>query len=321
MALDTGALSRPLVAAAPTRVEVGSLAGVSPGTTGVLVRVVARRSSTAGHLTLHRCGASSGTAASLSFSPGNLAATVAVAPVQGGAFCVTASAGVDVRIAVVAQQAATGVGMLPVGARRALDAPLAAGTSQSLTPAQLGVSSTAKAVTVTVSLLAPAGDGGFGIGACGGTPWIVSFAKAASQTFSAVVRTNAAGVCISSSVDVHVVIDVTGAWTGSAAMRATAPSRLFDSASNSIGVAPTTVRLAVPGAAAGAQLQISLRSGSKATSLTVWNCADHRPNGAVVYAAANTWMTVSAGMKTSGGSVCMSASSPARVVVDLAAAG
>jgi hypothetical protein len=322
MALDTGALGQPLAAGTATHVRVANLAGVDAATSGVLVRVVAKRVSAAGHLSLHACGAATNGTAALTFSPGNLAATVVAVPVRNGEFCVTSSVGVHVRIAVIAEQAATGVGMTPMAARRAFDSrtagTLAAGTTKAISPSSLGVSSTAKAVTVTVTLLNPAADGGFGIGACGGTPWIVAFTTASSQTFSAVVRSNAGGICVSSSVDVQATVDVTGTWSGAVAMAATSATRLYDSGSNSVGPTQTTVH--VPSAAA-AQLQISLRPGNGPAGLSVWNCADRRPSGVVAYAAANTWVTVTVGMNLRGGSLCISSSAPSRVAVDLMAVG
>jgi hypothetical protein len=102
MALDTGATGRSLKAGVDTQVTVAGLPGVTATTRGVLVRVVARRIGSVGHLTLHECGAGSNGAASLTFAPGALAATVAATPVRGGMFCVTSSTTVDVRIAVIA---------------------------------------------------------------------------------------------------------------------------------------------------------------------------------------------------------------------------
>ncbi|MFM2078928.1 MAG: hypothetical protein RJA49_2818, partial [Actinomycetota bacterium] len=299
MALDTGATGRALSAGADTKVSIATLTGVSATTRGVLVRVVARRVTTAGHLTLHECGSSSNGAASLTFTPGALAATVAAAPVKGGTFCVSASTSVDVRIAVIAQQSTSGVGMVPIGARRALDTRssgiLRGGTTRAITTTQLGAPASAKAVTVTVTLLGPAADGGFGIGACGGTPWIVAFTKSAAQTFSAVVRSNSAGVCVSSSVDVQAIIDVTGVWTGSGSLAVTAPLRLFDSRPTGlVGASTVTARLAVPGGRATAQLNVSVLSGGAAASVTLWNCADRRPSGAVAYVSANSRVTVTA---------------------------
>jgi hypothetical protein len=101
-------------------------------------------------------------------------------------------------------------------------------------------------------------------------------------------------------------------------MAAASPTRLYDSGTYSVGLTPTTVR--VP-AAAGAQLQVSLRPGSNAAGLTVWNCADRRPSGVVAYAAPRTWVTVTVGMSLRGGSLCMASSAPSRVALDMVAVG
>ena len=70
-----------------------------------------------------------------------------------------------------------------------------------------------------------------------------------------------------------------------------------------------------------AKTPISVLSGGAAASVALWNCADRRPSGAVAYVPANSRVTVTVGMNTRGGALCMASTSPVRVLVDLAAAG
>ena len=93
----------------------------------------------------------------------------------------------------------------------------------------MGIPAGAKAVTVTVTLLAAPTAGSIGIGGCGGTPWILPFQAGPTQVFSAVVRAGDAGMCVSTTAPVHVVLDITGAWTGTTALLLSTPARLFDS--------------------------------------------------------------------------------------------
>jgi hypothetical protein len=146
-----------------------------------------------------------------------LAATVAATAVAGGSFCVTSSADVDVRMAVIAQTATTGTKQIPITVRRALDtrtgAPVKGGTTVAISPAKLGQVSGTQAVSVTITVVGPtAKAGSIGLGACGGTPWVVAVPAGSSLTYTAVMRTNAAGLCLSPSVDTHVVLDVRALW-------------------------------------------------------------------------------------------------------------
>jgi murein DD-endopeptidase MepM/ murein hydrolase activator NlpD len=216
MALNTASIARPLVAGQPTTVKVAGLSGVSPNTTSVMLRIVAPRAATAGTLRVHACGTTPPAAAALTFGPTVLAATVASTAVTAGTFCVTSTAKVDVRMAVIAQTAATGTAQRVITPRRALDtrpgAPVKGGTTVAVAPAKLGQASNTQALSVTVTIVAPKSAGSFGLGACGGTPWVVAFPAGASLTYTAVMRTNAAGLCLSPSVDAHVVLDVRALW-------------------------------------------------------------------------------------------------------------
>jgi len=217
MALNTASTGRRLVAGQPTTVSIAALSGVSPSTSGVLLRVVAPAATTAGTLRLHACGAAPPAAPSLSFGPGVLAATVAATSVTGGSFCVTSSANVDVRMAVIAQTATAGTKQIPIAVQRALDtrtgAPVKGGSTVAVPPAKLGQQAGTQAVSVTVTVVGPtAKAGSIGLGACGGTPWVVAVPAGSSLTYTAVMRTNAAGLCLSPSVDTHVVLDVRALW-------------------------------------------------------------------------------------------------------------
>lgn len=216
MALNTASVGRKLQAGQPTTVKVAGLNGVSAGTTAVLLRVVAPAAAQAGTLRLHACGAAPSSTPSLRFGPGVLAATVAATSVTGGTFCVTSDVNVDVRMAVIAQTATTGTRQVPITVQRALDtrtgAPVKGGTTVVVSPSKLGQQAATQAVSVTVTISGVTGPGSFGLGACGGTPWVVALPAGETLTYTAVMRTNAAGLCLSSSVDAHVVLDVRALW-------------------------------------------------------------------------------------------------------------
>jgi len=92
-------------------------------------------------------------------------------------------------------------------------ATIPANRTRGVTLAALGVPAGKTAVTVTVTVVGAKAGGAIGIGPCRGTPWIVPFGRQASATFSGVVPVNAGGLCITPTVAVHVVVDVTSTWT------------------------------------------------------------------------------------------------------------
>lgn len=303
---------------------MSGLAGVPATTPAVMVRLTARNVVAGGHVTLHPCNTTP-TGITMAVAPTRINATVTTVVLSKGQLCVTSSVRTDVRVEVIAVLSAGGVGVEPIVARRALDTrpgePMAANSTRGLSPKALGTPLGSSAVTVTVTVIGPAGDGSVGIGACGGTPWIVPFRAAPAQTFSGVVRTNDAGVCVSTSVATDVVVDVTGVWRGTTGTTAAGPNRAFDSRrSGPIGVNPTAVTLAGVGASAkSAQLSVTVLGGAKGGAVFVWPCASARPAAAVAATAAgqNTTATVSAAL--SGGSLCVATTSSLHVVIDVAA--
>jgi murein DD-endopeptidase MepM/ murein hydrolase activator NlpD len=215
MALNTVLEGRRLAAGVPTSVTINGLAGVDSATSGVMLRIVARNITAAGTLTLHACGTAPSRAPTLSFAPTHVGATVASVPVGKGTFCITSTVPVDLRVAVVGQKAATGTVRQGLATPVVIDSgTVAAGTTRSISPPTMRQPSGAQAVQLTITLKSPNRAGSFGIGSCGGTPWIVAFPAAASQTYTVVVRTNSAGVCFAPTVDAGVTVRAEAFWVG-----------------------------------------------------------------------------------------------------------
>jgi hypothetical protein len=140
--------------------------------------------------------------------------------------------------------------------------------------------------------------------------------------FSAVVRTNDGGVCISASAQVHVVVDVTGVWTGTSALVPSAAQRLFDSRSGSaIGSATRTITVTVPKGTTRVQLSVTIVTYGQAGALLLWNCADSKPTASVVFAPAGSRATATVTLNASGAKLCLASTSSVHVAVDLVAAG
>ena len=323
LAFDSG--GRKLAAGQTTTVRVDALNGVAAGTSDVMVRVSVRNMSNRGNVAVHSCAAGANGTTSLNFMPGRLSATTTEVAVSNGTVCLTASTAVDARVEVVGYLASDGVGLQPIAAKRALDtrsgAAIAAGGTKSASLKAMGVPAGTKAVTVTVTLLGAAAAGSIGIGACGGTPWILPFQAVQTQVFSAVARTTDSGLCVSATSSVHVVLDVTGAWTGSSLLATRPPARLFDSrATGALTTQVVQVPVSVPGATR-AQFTVSVITAGLSGAVFMWNCAEPQPAASVVSTNADSIASATVSLNMTGGSVCMASTGSLHSVVDLVAAG
>ena len=323
-ALDTGGAK--LSARTTRRVAVAGLSGVPAGTTGVMVRLSVRNVSVAGYLQVFACDTGVPSTSTLNYNPGRLSATMTMVRVSAGEVCLMASSAVDVRLDVVAVLATTGVGPQAIVTKRALDTrsttPIPAGGTRSASIGAMGVPAGSKAVTVMVTVLGPTTAGSIGVGPCGGTPWILPFGAGANQVFSGVIRSNDSGLCVSTTEQVHVVLDVTAAWIGTSPLPPVPPRRLYDSRSTS-PIAPSGkyMAMAVPAGATQAQLTIAMVGGSANAALLVWNCADKPPTAAAAYTPAYTNNAVTMTLKVTGNALCLSSTANVHVFIDLVAAG
>ena len=315
-----------LVPGATTRVKVAGLTGVPAGTPGVMVRIAVRNAAGVGYLAAFPCDVTSPTTSTINIVPNRVNATTALVRVVAGEVCIAANIASDVRVDVTGVLAASGVGVQPMVSRRAMDtrnaSPLAANGTKAASLNALGIPAGSKAVTVTVTLLAPLAAGSIGIGPCGGTPWILPFAAVPAQVFSGVIRTNDAGVCVSSTVQVNVVLDVTAAWTGTKVMTPVKPTRVFDSrTSRAVTPEGRTVTLSVPSGATRAQLSVAIVGRTSGAALLVWNCAEKKPTASVIYTRPLTTSSSTITLNVTGGSVCLASTASVHVVIDLTAAG
>jgi len=323
-ALDTGGSK--LSPRTTRRVTVAGLAGVPVGATGVMVRLAVRNMSAAGYFMVFACDAGVPGASTLNYNPGRLSATMTLVKVAAGEICVQASTAVDVRLDVVGVLSSSGVGPRAIVTKRALDtrssSPIPAGGTRSASIGAMGIPAGSKAVTVMVTVIGPRTAGSIGVGPCGGTPWILPFGAGANQVLSGVIRSNDSGLCVSSTEQVHVVVDVTAAWTGSEPLVPLTPLRLLDTRSTSpITPVGQLLTMAVPAGATQAQLTVALVGGSANAALFVWNCADRPPVAAAGYTPAFTNNSVTMTLNVTGSALCLSSTASVHVLVDLVAAG
>jgi hypothetical protein len=155
------------------------------------------------------------------------------------------------------------VGVVPVNTRRVADTRntgrLAAGATLTLGADALGVSSSTQALTAPITLVNPRANGLLSLGFCGQGGWQVPFSGDPISSFTMTMRASTAGWCITSSVDVDVIVDVNGVWSsdsGAAAITGMAPTRLFDS--RSTGAKVTAAGVAVPVGGGASRLEWAL---------------------------------------------------------------
>ncbi len=321
--LDTN--GAPMTAGAVRTVAITGARGSLAGVPAVLVRLVARSSMMSGHLKLYACGAAVPEASALNYVPDRVNATVLPVPTGPAGVCVAASSSVDVRIEVLAYASSTGVGLQPMDSNRALDTrlatPLAAGAPITLPTTRLGVPASATAVTVSVTLLTPTAPGSISVGPCGGTPWTLAYGSAPSQMIGGVVRVNGAGLCLSSTTTVHVVVDVTGVWVGAQPLVALPAMRLFDSRlSEAISSTDRRVPLTLPAGTTRAQLSIVVIGSPSSGAVYAWNCNRPRPVASVA-SSIGPPTSVTVTMDVTGGAICLASSRNVQVVIDVFAVG
>jgi hypothetical protein len=169
-------------------------------------------------------------------------------------------------------------------------------------------------------VVAPAAPGEISLGPCGGTPWTVSYTSASVQVLSAIVRTNDAGLCLTASTAVDVVVDVTGVWAGSLQMGITGPTRVYDSrATGAITTGERRITVPLPAGAKRAQFTIGVLGGS-AGALYAWNCSTARPTASVA-ATSGMAVAVTVTMDVTGGQLCLASTGSLHAIVDLTAVG
>jgi hypothetical protein len=203
-----------LVPGRPVTVSLAGVKSVPADAPAVLVRVIARNVRAAGSVSVQACGAAP--SATLVVGPGQPNATSAVVPVTTGSWCLTSTVALDVKVAVIAFQTSAGATAQQVPSHRVLDTRggkvVAANATRGITLPVLGLPAGATAVTVTVTVIGAKSAGAIGIGPCRGTPWIVSFGRQPSMTFTGVVAVNSGGLCVTPTVAAHVVVDVSAVW-------------------------------------------------------------------------------------------------------------
>lgn len=324
----------PATALAPRvtkKVAVAGVGAISKTTSAVVVRISAS-SSQAASVLVHPCDATVPLATTLFVEAGPMAVGYATVGLVGGQLCVTSNARVMTRITVVAQLSATGVGAAAVPTHRVLDtrttARLAPNQITTLTPETLGIASTAQALSATFTVLDPKAAGTLLITPCGGNELRAPFNATPVTSFSAVVRTNATGLCVSSTSTTNLIIDVHAVWSQDApGLLPTTPVRRFDSRELgvAVGSAPTPIQAGIvtgeSTAPSSVQVNLTLIGKSKSASVFVWPCSQPKPDASAGVVAARRHATFSVLTSLSDGTFCIASNALVDVVADVVGAG
>ncbi len=255
-------LTVPMAGAAVRRPD-GSATTVPGDATAVAVNVTAVEPSDPGFFTVWPCGAPMPTTSNVNFARGGAVANGVVAPLgAGGTICIYSDQGADVLVDVLgwfgggAQPAFVGaVPLRLVDTRNAIGAP--AGTMTPSSPREVPVRGAtvivngvarqvpadASAVALNVTMV-EAGAAGFATVWPCGTPQPdasnVNFAAGATVANGVIAPIGPGGsVCVATSADAHLLVDIAGWFTGGAdsGFVGNVPRRLVDTR-NSIGPVP-----------------------------------------------------------------------------------
>jgi hypothetical protein len=318
------ALDRQVAAGSRTTVTMPTVSGVASGTPGAMLRVTSVAPARSGFVTVHPCDVAP-SSSSLNVEPGRINSTTTMVAVRSNQFCVTSSVATDVRIDVVAALSTSGVGVQPITSIRALDSRttsvLTANTTRTVSLASMGVPRGSRAVTATFTVVDPAAAGTLSIGPCGAGSWGARYGRLAVQSFSLTVRVNDNGLCLRSSTDAHVIVDVTGAWTGSASVTPIGPQRVIDTRSGApLGGDVRTVPLSgVPAGSSRVMVTVTAIGGSSVGTVVAWPCNQPRPSGGVGATMPGTITAFS--LPVAGMELCLAANAPTHAVVDITGAG
>ncbi|HUC33851.1 MAG TPA: hypothetical protein VMS14_10625 [Ilumatobacteraceae bacterium] len=333
-----------LTAGTVRRISVAGRAGVVTGSTGVAINVTAVRPAANGFLTAYPCTASQPAVSSVNFRAGQTIANLAhVSLAADGALCVVSSAATDVVIDVAGAYGPGGTHALrSLTPLRLLDtrtngARLAAGSEYSIDPQ--GNTAAGDAVEVSVVATAAVAAGYLTLWPCGQPKPTVSnlnYETGGARSNHAVVFVGDGGLCVASSTDVHVVVDLNGVMSTEPAARftATAPFRLVDTRSlqfealqagfgGSAVPGGATVRLTaagargIPSGVSALVVNITVVGAGGGGWVTVWPCGTASTASTMNYDAAAARASAAVLTVSPSGSTCVLTSQTAHVLIDV----
>ncbi len=314
------------------RVPVADAFGVPKNASAAVINLTVVDPTGSGFVSAYPCGAALGTS-TINFAAKQTIANLSVVALgTGGAVCVTPSVTTHIIVDLSGYVAVGGQLYNPLGPVRALDTRQPSGSLvRANTPTELIVSgvngvpaSGVAAVSVNVTVATPGGAGYATVYPCADTPPLasnVNFARGQGAAANgAIVGLGANGaICILSSVDAHLIVDV-GGWFGASGteVQPTEPTRLTDTrekagrvkANNKLQV------FAAPGAL-GSVINVTVTQPVAGGYLTIWDCGASKPEtSALNFSAGQTIANAVLAPVSTTGTVCISPSVDTQVIVD-----
>jgi hypothetical protein len=346
-----------LPAGATTVLQVGGRAGVRPDASSVALNLTATNAALPGFVTAFPCGTSRPNVAQLNYPAGrNVATTALVKLASDGSVCLYNLTQTDLVVDVA--------GFFPVGATtfaaiqpaRLLETRRDAGLStvdgtflgvgrrgqgsvtQLTVTGRAGVPFAATSATMSVTVTNAALPGFVTVFPCGdGRPPTasVNFPAGAGVTTNAVVSGIAANgwVCIFTSVDADVIVDVNGFSPSGASFVPLSPQRVLDSRtesrpkptpSSSVFQPVRELQIAgvagVPLDARAVVLNVTVTGSTTASYVTVFPCGTPRPNASSLnFATGEIVSNLAVAELGARGSVCFFSPSDPNYVIDITA--
>ncbi len=323
-------------------ITIAGSAAVPAGTTGVLGTLTVTGATQGGNVVAYPCGGPRPTTSNLNFpGAGTYGNQIFVPLAADGKLCVSTTTDVGVIFEVNGYTASTGSGFEPVTPARVLDTrtgvgtaggattPLAAGSTLTFRMATApGFPAGANAAVLNVSASGATAAGYLTAYPCATTrptAAVLNTTAAASTTRHAVVSVDANGdLCLFASTQMHVSLDLVGAFTPSGGQPLTLlPSkRLLDTRTTGTTLqanVPLPLDLSTVNGTVAALNLVAVTPGA-AGSLAAYPC-DGSPSGLpnLTFAAGATVANLATVPMGASKRVCLLSSSPMHAVVDLAA--
>jgi hypothetical protein len=342
-------------AGSTVEVAVAGRGGVPANAAAVMLNVTAVSPGAGGFVTVFPCGEPRPNASNLNYAAGDVVANAVLSKVgAGGRVCVFTSADADIIVDVngaftdgsgvvsltPARLLETRVGASTVdGVQQGLGRRGAGSTVEVAVAGRGGVPANAAAVMLNVTAVSPGAGGFVTVFPCGEPrPNASNLNYAAGDVVANAVlsKVGAGGrVCVFTSADADIIVDVNGAFTDGSGVVSLTPARLLETrvgASTVDGVqqglgrrgAGSTVEVAVagrggvPANAAAVMLNVTAVSPGAGGFVTVFPCGEPRPNASNLnYAAGDVVANAVLSKVGAGGRVCVFTSADADIIVDV----
>ncbi|HEY5875336.1 MAG TPA: CAP domain-containing protein [Ilumatobacteraceae bacterium] len=338
-----------LAANSDVRIPIAGSGNVPADATAVSANFVMVNPSANGHLTVYPCGGPRPVVATLNYGAGRVVANQAIVGLDpSGDICVSSHSDGDLVIDVngvfrdLAVEKAT-----PTTPTRIMDTRIGQGGSGRLTvgatvelqvTGTAGVPADAPAVTMNLTSVDPMSGGFITAYPCGDRPFVSSLNTFPLQTRPnlVIVPLSPSGtVCLFSTVDTDIVVDVNGyfATTGSKRFAPLQPIRLLDTregdpringnrgstrlSAGQVLRIPMAGQRGIPGEARAISANIAITEATSAGFLTAYPCGDRPVAANVNFTPGENVANAAQLTLDADGAVCLWSSTNAHVIIDV----